>query len=132
MPLQSGLTELHLAKGDLAQALEEGQRFLDVSLATAEHTWQALAWEVNARVALASRNQRRAKECISNAPAAIVGFQVPLAGWRVHATAAKMSRGAGSAEAAAGIHALADSLAGFQPLRRIFLTSAIVREIIAP
>jgi len=44
MQLESPLTELWLAKGDLAQARPQAERFLKTALATAEHTWQALAW----------------------------------------------------------------------------------------
>jgi hypothetical protein len=40
------------------------ERFLEVALATAERTYQGLAWEANARV--------------------------PLAAWRIHATAAEL------------------------------------------
>jgi hypothetical protein len=45
MLLESNLTELWLAKGDLAAARTEAERFLSVVLATAERTWQALAWK---------------------------------------------------------------------------------------
>ena len=64
MQLQSSLTELWLAKGDLKQARTEAERFLEVTLATAERTWQALAWEANARVAMAQRDLERAHECV--------------------------------------------------------------------
>jgi tetratricopeptide (TPR) repeat protein len=61
MPLAAGLTELWLAKGDRVRARLEAERFLDTSLATAESTWQGLAWEVNARVAFSNRNLDRAR-----------------------------------------------------------------------
>lgn len=41
MPLESALTELRLAKGDLNQARPQAESFLKIALATAEHTWQA-------------------------------------------------------------------------------------------
>ena len=70
MQLQSSLTELWLAKGDLKQARTEAERFLEVTLATAERTWQALAWDANARVAMAQLDLRaRARmrhECLVN------------------------------------------------------------------
>ena len=53
MPLKSAFTELWLAKGDLAQARPQAERFLKIALATAEQTWQALTWEVNVRVGMA-------------------------------------------------------------------------------
>jgi len=45
MRLESALTELWLAKGDLAQARPQAESFLKVTLATAEHTWQAAGME---------------------------------------------------------------------------------------
>jgi hypothetical protein len=52
MMLESALTDLWLATADLAQARPQAERFLQVTLATPERTWQALAWDANARVAL--------------------------------------------------------------------------------
>jgi hypothetical protein len=50
-----------LAKGDPAQARPQAESFLKIALATAEHTYQALAWEVNARVAIAELDLTRAQ-----------------------------------------------------------------------
>ena len=47
--LELGFAELWLAKRDLSRAREEAQRFLSTAMATAERTWQALGFEVNAR-----------------------------------------------------------------------------------
>jgi hypothetical protein len=90
MLLESAVTELSLAKGDLAEARLQADRFLSATLATAERTWQALAWEASARVAVASLDWERAHECIANALAVMEGFETPLAAWRVHATAADL------------------------------------------
>jgi hypothetical protein len=88
MMLESGLTDLALATGDLARARPQGERFLQVTQATAERTWQALAWDANARVWIAAGDVARGKECVDNALATMKGFEVPLAAWRVYATAA--------------------------------------------
>lgn len=85
--LESGFTELWLAKGDLAQARAAADRFLAATQKTAEHTWRALAWETNARVAMAQLDSQRALVCITNALTAMEGYEVPLAHWRVHGTA---------------------------------------------
>ena len=53
MMLGQALTYVWLAKGDVMQAGPEAERFLELTLATAERTWQALAWETSARVAMA-------------------------------------------------------------------------------
>jgi hypothetical protein len=99
MMLQAALTDLWLAQGDLPRAMEEGQTFLAVACATAERTWQAWAWEANARIALASLDLERAQECITEALAAMNGYEVPLAEWQVHATAAELSERSGRLEA---------------------------------
>ena len=92
MPLEPALTELWLAKRDLAQARPQAKRFLKIALATPEHTWQALAWELNARVAMAELDFTRAQPCITKGLSAMECFEVPLASWRVHATAAELYR----------------------------------------
>ena len=137
MQLQSSLTELWLAKGDLKQARTEAERFLEVALATAERTWQALAWEANALVAMAQRDLERAHECITKALSTMEGFKVPLAAWRVHATAAELYRGSEKSKEAhhrelsrATILKLADSMPADEPLRKIFLSAQSVLKVL--
>jgi hypothetical protein len=63
----------------------------------------------------------------------IEGFEVPLAAWRVHATAAELYRAGDNGESAdhhceltrATIVKLADSLAVEEPLRKTFLSAAV-------
>jgi tetratricopeptide (TPR) repeat protein len=136
--LESALTELWLAKGDLAQARQRAERFLEIALATAEHTWQALAWEVNARVAMAELDLTRAHDCIANGFTAMEGFEVPLAAWRVHATAFELYRNSGDRDLAkrqlalsrATIMRLANSMSAEEPLRQKFLSSPLIRKIL--
>ena len=138
MQLQSSLTELWQAKGDLKQARTEAERFLEVTLATAERTWQALAWEANALVAMAQRDLERAHECITKALSMMEGFEVPLAAWRVHATAAELYRLSEKTEVAerhgelsrAAILRLADSLPAEEPLRKTFLSAPPVLKVL--
>ena len=140
MQLQSSLAQLWLEKGDLKQARIEAERFLEVTLTTAERTWQALAWEANARVAMAQRDLDRAKNCIAKALSTMEGFEVPLAAWRVHATASevfdsKMDKSSTQhhrEQSRAIIDKLASSLPPEDPLRETFLSSAIVRAFLAP
>ena len=136
--LESALTELWLAKGDLAQGRPQAESFLATALATAERTWQALAWEVNARVALAELDAPRAQECIAKGLSTMEGFEVPLAAWRVHATAFELFRRAGDRDSAERHRALsretimklANSLPAEEPLRHIFLSSPMVSRIL--
>jgi tetratricopeptide (TPR) repeat protein len=138
MPLESALTELWLAKGDLAQARPQAERFLKISLANAEHTWQALAWEVNARVAIAELDLTRAHDCSAKALSAMQGFEVPLAAWRVHATAFEIYQNSGDRDLAerhlalsrATIMKLANSMSAEEPLRRTFLSAPMIRKIL--
>ena len=138
MPLESTLTELWLAKGDLAQARPQAERFLKIALATAEHTWQALAWEVNARVAMAELDLQKAQECIAEGLSAMEGFEVPLAAWRVHATACELYENSGDRDLAKRhfelsretIMKLANSLPAEEPLRQTFLSAPMIRRIL--
>ncbi|HVP00239.1 MAG TPA: AAA family ATPase [Bryobacteraceae bacterium] len=138
MPLQAGFVELWLQKGDLCMARKEAEHFLDVSLATAERTFQGLAWEAATRVAIAGRDWARADQDITQGLSTIQGYEVPLASWRVHGTAAECCARAGDIASAdrhralsrATIMKLASSLDSYDPLRKIFLSAPPVRRIL--
>jgi len=138
MQLESSLAELWIAKQDLSLARPQAQRFLDATLSTEERTWQALAWETSARVALVESGTKCAAECIAKALLAIQGFEAPLAAWRVHATAVALYDREKNRELAehhrdlsrATILSLADSLPQASSLRTTFLSSRIVAPII--
>ncbi len=135
MPLQSALTELSLQRGNLEQARIEVQRFIESSLATAERTWQALAWESAARVALAGSDLLDGQNCIRKAIAAMQGFDLPIASWRVHATAIQLLPETAEDHrqlAASGILRLAESLKEFPSLQQTFLSSKSVRSATLP
>jgi hypothetical protein len=137
MLLESGFTEAWLGKGDLGQARVSAERFLEVTQQTSEHTWQALAWDAIARVAMAERDAQRTQKCISRALSAIDAFEVPLAAWRVHATAAKAFGGAGNTDlfrhhlelSRATLLKLADSLGEEESLKRTFLAAPEVDKV---
>ena len=134
------LTNLSLSIGDLARARDDGESFLASAKATAERTWQGLAWVANARIALASGDARRAQDLITSALATIEGVEVPVAAWQVHATAADLARGRGD-DAAAARHreasgeivlGLAASLGPKEEeLRRTFLAASPVAKVLA-
>ena len=136
--LESALTELWLAKGDLQRARTEAKRFLQLTLATAERTWQALAWEANARIAIAEVDLEGARDCTAKALSTMEGFEVPLAAWRVHATAAELFARSGDNHlvehhrqvSCATIMKLANSLGPEAPLRTTFLSAPSVRKIL--
>jgi DNA-binding winged helix-turn-helix (wHTH) protein len=138
MPLAAGLTELWLAKSDRVRARLEAERFLGMALATVDRTWQGLAWEVSARVALANQDHAHARDCIGKAVSTVLGFEVPLAAWQVHATAADIEEESRNLESArlhreisrTTILRLANSLRERQPLREIFLSAPAVARVL--
>ena len=87
---------------------------------------------------MAQLDTGRARECITGALSRMKGFEVPLAAWRVHATAAELYGGGESSEAAehhrelsrATILKLADSLPAEEPLRKTFLSAPSVRKLL--
>jgi hypothetical protein len=130
------LTNVWLATGDLARAREEAQLFVANACATEERTWQALAWDADARIALASDDLQRGEDSIRRALEAIEGFEAPVGAWQAHATAADIARARGD-EPNANHHrqasreivrGLAASLEPDESLRRTFLAApAVVR-----
>src|SRR5271157_2053456 len=138
MLLQQALAEVWLSQGELEKARVEGEEFLKITLATQEHTYRALAFDANARVAIAEGELPRAQDCITRAVQAMEGYEVPLAHWRVHATAAELHRRLGNRDSAdshrelsrATILKLANSLPSDVPLRKTFLSAPVVSKIL--
>jgi DNA-binding winged helix-turn-helix (wHTH) protein/tetratricopeptide (TPR) repeat protein len=138
MPLQQALVEVWLSKGDLVNAHVEAEEFLKVTLAVGEHTYQARAFEVHARLAIAARDLDRAQDFLAKALQSMEGYEVPLAHWRVHATAFELHKLLGNHDLAeshrelsrATIMKLANSLPIQEPLRQTFLSSSQVRNIL--
>jgi DNA-binding winged helix-turn-helix (wHTH) protein len=138
MLVEEAMTESLLASGDLGRARSQAGRFLEVTLGTEERTFRGLAWEASARIAMAESDLERAAECVSNAVATIEGFEVPLAAWRVHATAAACCERMGDGQAAqrfrelsrATILQLAKSMPPEEPLRKTFLSASAVRVVL--
>ena len=138
MPLQWGLTEAWLAKGDVAQARLEGELFLKITLAAEERTWRALAFEANARVAIRDGDLFTAQGFMNQALQVMEGFEVPLAAWRVHGTASALHERLGEPGPAekhrelsrAIITKLANSMPVEEPLRKIFLSAPAICNLL--
>ena len=132
------LTSLWLSRGDVTRAAENAEAFLASATASAERTWQALAWQTNARLALRLSDTKRAQALIESAFAAIDGFEAPVAAWQVHATAADIARARGDRTAARHQSASRDiilSLAkSLEPaehsLRQTFLGAPAVQRVL--
>ncbi|HEX2778705.1 MAG TPA: hypothetical protein VHM30_04340, partial [Gemmatimonadaceae bacterium] len=138
---QCALANLWLSRGDLARARDAGELFLANAAATEERTWQALAGETQARIALASDELPLAQSHVTNALAAIEGVEAPVAAWQAHAAAAEVFRKRGATAAAAHHRAtsrdiilrLATALgAERETLRRTFVSAGRVAGILEP
>jgi hypothetical protein len=139
LQLQLALSNLWLGTGDLARARPEGELLLACAFATQERTWQALASEVNARIALKARDLRRAQDFVTTGLKALEGFEAPVAEWQVHATAADVAEARRDAVSALRhleasrtiVRTLADSLAPNEPLLlRTFTAAPAVAKVL--
>ena len=140
MTAQLGMTEAWLQSADIEKASVEADVLLRSVLQTADPHLQALAWEMQARIALSRQDWMRAKDCIHKALEIVRNFEVPIAAWQVHATAwrlyhCRQEQGAAESHrqaAKAYILRIADSFAQGEPLRETFLSAAPVARILNP
>jgi hypothetical protein len=110
--------------------------FFDAS-PTSEPNLLALASDVEARVAMAAKDWKRAERHIESALAIVAKFDIPTTGWRVHATRFDLARSVKDdtaaehhrARAEAVVLALAESFDRDEPLRHAFLSSPRIRLI---
>ena len=132
------LAGLWLSRGELGRAREEGELLIADACATEERTWQALAWDVNARIALAGDDYGQARDLIERGLAAVDGVEAPVAAWQVHATAAEVLEALGETGSAHShrqlsrdiVLRLAASLETYEASRRTFLTSPAVARVL--
>jgi tetratricopeptide (TPR) repeat protein len=90
LPLEWGVVNVLIATGDYLAALARAERLCELAGQSDERTWQGLAWEANARAAQSCGQVTKAMGAVESALAACDGVEVPLAEWRVHATAASV------------------------------------------
>jgi len=135
---QLGLSNTWLGSGNLALARQEAEAFLDSTLSTADPYLQALAWELNSRLAIAGLDWHQAQDCVQKGLAILKEFDVPVAAWQIHARARDLYIQAKDEETAETHRALAEShivtiANSFSPdelLRKIFLAADPVRRIL--
>jgi hypothetical protein len=138
MNAELGLSNVWLASGNPRKARLEADRFLQSALSTAEPNLHALAWDVDARIAMAEKDWNGAEEKIAKGLAVLQKFEIPTTAWRVHATRSELYRHAKDeaaaeaerARAEAIVLALANSFTPDDPLRQAFLAAAPVRRIL--
>jgi tetratricopeptide (TPR) repeat protein len=86
--LHLGLSECWLAQGDPSRAREEARRLCEVAERPPERTYLAHGHRLLAEVAMAEQAWDAANGEINKALEIVNAAEVPLAAWRVHATAA--------------------------------------------
>jgi tetratricopeptide (TPR) repeat protein len=134
-----GAAEAWLSAGEIANARREADGFLASALSAGDPNMRALGWEIKSRVARAEKDFDHARECINNALMILDSFDIPVAGWRVHATASDLCSYENvheranwhCARARELIMRLADSFESDEPLRESLLTAAAVRRLFA-
>jgi len=140
MTAQLGVSEARLQSGKIEEASIEADCFLQSALQTADPHLQALAWEMQTRVAVAQKNWGRADDCVQRGVEIVHRFEVPVAGWQVHATAWRLHRTkqqyaqaeSHREQALAYIAKIADSFPKAEPLRESFLSAAPIAKILNP
>ena len=87
---------------------------------------------------MAELDLTRAQDCIAKGLSAMEGFEVPLAAWRVHATAFELYQNSGDRDLAERhlalrhdtIMKLANSMSAEDPLRTKFLSAPAIRKVL--
>ena len=137
--LRLTLADLCLEEGNVAAAQAEAAGLLDFALASAERTWQTLAWNANARAALARNDSAHAATCVAAAIRIMEGLESPIAALHVLPTAADQAERAGDRNAArqfrlagrTAVAQLADSLNTGRTLKESFLRAPQIAQCLA-
>lgn len=138
MQAQHGSGIAWLAAGDLAKASIEADGFRQAACSTEDPVLQTRAWELKARIAMATEAWNQAEEFLSHALEILLRFEVPMAAWQVHEAGWNLYRALKQEDkaeqqrrqAAEAIRSLADSFAPDEPLRAMFLTAPRVVQIL--
>jgi tetratricopeptide (TPR) repeat protein len=89
-PAYAGLSEAWLVQGELAKARDYAQRLHDFSAGAPERTYLALSHRLFAEIALREHALAEAETHLTTALGLVEAAEVPLAAWRVYASAAKL------------------------------------------
>jgi len=134
-PFHQGLCEYRLAQGDLGQAQREATRLCELAALPPERTYLAIGHSLHAQIAIAKRRWVEAQSQLARALEIVEGAEVPLAAWRVYATAAEFHQRQGRPSEAEGyrcrgaevIDALLASLDEKDPLRQSLLGHPLLK-----
>src|SRR5262249_22250802 len=125
--------------GNLPKAGVEADGFLESALAISDPNLRALAWDMKARIAMAMKDWNGAAGYIQEALAILENFDIPMATWRIHATAwdlychmnDRVTALNHRARAQAVILNIANSFERGEPLKESFLNAATIRGVFA-
>src|SRR6185369_2535038 len=128
-----------LASGSVDKARIAADRFLEAALSTAEPNLNALAWDLQAKVAVAENNLIEARMAIKQGLGVLENFDLPVSAWILNATASDLELVDGNSKTAEIHRSLAEeqilaqaySFEPDEPLRQSFLASGPVRRILA-
>jgi tetratricopeptide (TPR) repeat protein len=137
MPVRLGLGQYWLARRQFGRAREQLRELCRLAATSGERTYLALGRQGLAEAALAQRDLPAAEHELSEALQAVHGYEVPLAEWRVCATAARTELARGRrvkaaaywTRSAAVLDRLAASLKDDTDLHRSFLAQAAVQTV---
>jgi tetratricopeptide (TPR) repeat protein len=136
MLMHDCLSEVWLARGDIAAARAEVERMRELGDRNPDRAWQARARRMSARVAIAERDFARAESEIADALGILAAIEAPLVAWRIHETAAELCDLTGADEQAEDhrrmrretLIKLARSLDEDEPLRQSILNAVPARR----
>jgi DNA-binding winged helix-turn-helix (wHTH) protein len=118
MSLERGLTFASIAVGELSDARAHADELVKLAVSTEDRTWQGLAFETRAAVALQESDCEAATKFVTQALDATAGFTTPLADWRILAAGA-------AAYLALGDHQTAEAHAAASDKKRTELIASL-------
>jgi DNA-binding winged helix-turn-helix (wHTH) protein/tetratricopeptide (TPR) repeat protein len=128
LPLEWGMVNALIEQGDHNESLARATHLSQAAMDTDDRTWRALAWEARARAALSCGEALEALEHVVRALNECEAATIPVAEWRVRATAAAIFKAKGDLREAskhvdlglAVTRRLAESMPAADPLRSTF------------
>jgi tetratricopeptide (TPR) repeat protein len=128
-----------LLSGNAANARTLADGLLKSALAVTDPYLHVLAWDLQARVAMAEHNSSAARESIQHALAIVDSSELDSGAWQTFATASQVYSNARELKLAqtyrdraeACIFKIADSFEPEEPLRAIFLAAPPVRHVLS-
>jgi len=138
MMVQVELSNTWLLSGNIVNARTAADGFLQSALSTSDPYLQALAWGLQARVAMAESDLPGARESIQRALAIVDSSEIQGGAWQTFATASEVYRYSKQLKTAetyrdraeSCILQIVDSFEPDEPLRATFLTADPVRRIL--